>query len=243
MGGSFHSKMLAHQRVRSLRAEEPVSPEQTDVEDKVEEVLSKTHGELWRKWGAMGLYHHKAGRARTFYSIPLGLSENVGNTPKPNGEWSISLQNGYNWGNTLFSDTPLCFSWNKYQKRALLIWRLFQYSSISRHESWVAVASESFGHTLFYFVGHTELTKHADICSIWNLSISVAGGLAVPCEWRARELHRALFDRGLGGPWSTWMYMEDVCWRLGMFFFWESLSKRFGFNMWRHCEDHLVDNL
>ena len=42
------------------RAEEPVSPEQTDVEDKVEEVLSKTHGELWRKWGAMGLYHRKA---------------------------------------------------------------------------------------------------------------------------------------------------------------------------------------
>lgn len=38
---------------------EPVSPEQTDVEDKVEEVLSKTHGELWRKWGAMGLYHRK----------------------------------------------------------------------------------------------------------------------------------------------------------------------------------------
>jgi len=24
-------------------------------------------------------------------------------------------------------------------------------------------------------------------------------------------------------------------------FFGEPLSKRFGFNMWRHCEDHLVD--
>ena len=39
--------------------EEPVSPEQTDVEDKVAKVLSGTHGELWRKWGAMSLYHRK----------------------------------------------------------------------------------------------------------------------------------------------------------------------------------------
>ena len=88
--------------------------------------------------------------------------------------------------------------------------------------------------SLFYF-GHTKLTKHADICSIeTSPAISVAGGLAVPCEWRARELHRALFDRGLGGPWGTWrMFVDDLGWFL--------LSKRFGFNMWRHCEDHLVD--
>jgi hypothetical protein len=65
------------QSIRSIRAEEPVSPEQTDVEDKVEEVLSKTHGELWRKWGAMGLYHRKAGRARTFYSIPLFFMKQI----------------------------------------------------------------------------------------------------------------------------------------------------------------------
>ena len=32
-------------------------------------------------------------------------------TPKPNGWWSLSLLNGYNWEYTLFSDKPICFSW------------------------------------------------------------------------------------------------------------------------------------
>jgi len=36
-----------------------VSPEQTDVEDQVAETLIKRHSELWRKWGAMSLYHRK----------------------------------------------------------------------------------------------------------------------------------------------------------------------------------------
>ena len=39
--------------------QEPVSPEQTDVEDQVSETLIKCHSELWRKWGAMSLYHRK----------------------------------------------------------------------------------------------------------------------------------------------------------------------------------------
>ena len=32
-------------------------------------------------------------------------------TPKPNGKWSLSLLNGYNWEYTLFSDKPKCW-WN-----------------------------------------------------------------------------------------------------------------------------------
>ena len=35
-----------------------MSPEQTDVEDQVAKALS-SHCELWRKWGAMSLYHRK----------------------------------------------------------------------------------------------------------------------------------------------------------------------------------------
>lgn len=42
-----------------LATQEPVSPEQTDVEDQVAETLIKRHSELWRKWGAMSLYHRK----------------------------------------------------------------------------------------------------------------------------------------------------------------------------------------
>ena len=38
----------------------------------------------------------------------LGVSENVVYYPKPNGWWSLSLLNGYNWGYTPFSDKPTC---------------------------------------------------------------------------------------------------------------------------------------
>jgi len=50
---------------------EPVSPEQTDVEDQVAETLIKRHSELWRKWGAMSLYHRK--------DLPFALQEAPGN--------------------------------------------------------------------------------------------------------------------------------------------------------------------
>ncbi|CAK9000908.1 unnamed protein product [Durusdinium trenchii] len=48
---------------------EPVSPEQTDVEDQVAKALS-SHCELWRKWGAMSLYHRK--------DLPFPLTDGPG---------------------------------------------------------------------------------------------------------------------------------------------------------------------
>ena len=41
----------------SVRAQEPVSPEQTDVEDAVALSLKSRGSELRREWGAMSLYH------------------------------------------------------------------------------------------------------------------------------------------------------------------------------------------
>ncbi|CAJ1378860.1 unnamed protein product [Effrenium voratum] len=50
---------------------EPVSPEQTDVEDGVAAALADKHGEIWRKWGAMSLYHRK--------DLPFRVGEAPGN--------------------------------------------------------------------------------------------------------------------------------------------------------------------